>query len=55
VEGNVTLLAVPTPDDRYRIVIAEYEEYLVDGTFPYSKTPDKKDRRLIFVEHVEIT
>jgi hypothetical protein len=36
-------------------VIAEYEEYLVDDDSPYNAIPTKKDRRLVFIEHVEVT
>ena len=50
-EGSVTL---PAGEGRYRIVIAEYEEYLVDDDRPYDKVPTEKDRRLVFVEHVEL-
>jgi hypothetical protein len=39
---------------RHRLVIAEYEEYLVDDDHPYDKTPSSKGRRLVFVEHVEL-
>jgi hypothetical protein len=40
--------------DRYRLVIAEYEEYLVDDDRPYDKVPEKKGKRLVFVEHIEL-
>ena len=50
-EGDVVL---PPASGRYRLVIAEYEEYLVDDRNPYDKTPTRKDRRLVFVEHIEI-
>lgn len=53
-EGTVTLPSPPSPGTRYRLVIAEYEEYLVDDTMPYDRVPTKKDRRLVFVEHVEL-
>jgi hypothetical protein len=43
-----------TQGDRYRLMIAEYEEYLVDDDLPYDEVPEKKDRRLVFVEHVEL-
>jgi hypothetical protein len=39
---------------RHRLVIAEYEEYLVDDDRPYDPVPTKKDRRLVYVEHVEL-
>ena len=35
--------------NRYRLVIAEYEEYIVDDQRPYDKVPTMKDRRLVFV------
>lgn len=54
-EGTVTLPEPPSDGRRYRLVVAEYEEYLVDGLFPYSRVPTAKDRRLVFVEHVELT
>jgi hypothetical protein len=53
-EGTVTL-PEQSEGRRYRLVIAEYEEYLADGLFPYGKTPTAKDRRLVFVEHIELT
>jgi len=48
-EGDVTLPDIG--DQRLRLVIAEYEEYLVDDE-PHNKTPE--GRRTIFVEHVEL-
>ena len=51
-EGDVTL--PPMSGHRHRLVIAEFEEYLVDDAKPYDKMPTKKDRRLVFVEHVEL-
>ncbi len=60
-DGTVTLLEAPASDARYRIVIAEYEEYLTDDLpspgFPnaaYDSPPESKGRRLVFVEHVEL-
>lgn len=50
--GTVTLQT--TSDQRRRLVIAEYEEYLADDDRPYDRVPERKDRRLVFVEHVEI-
>jgi hypothetical protein len=41
-------------DARLRLVIAEYEEYIVDDEAPYDDVPEKKGRRLVFVEHVEL-
>jgi hypothetical protein len=51
-EGDVLL--PDNADRRHRLVIAEYEEYLVDDDHPYDKTPSSKGRRLVFVEHVEL-
>jgi hypothetical protein len=53
-EGTVTLSQSPGETARYRLVIAEYEEYLVDDAMPYDRIPTKKDRRIVFVEHVEL-
>jgi hypothetical protein len=53
-EGNITLPGEPGGDARFRLVIAEFEEYLVDDERPYGKVPTKKDRRLVFVEHIEL-
>lgn len=39
---------------RHRLVIAEYEEHLVDDRHPYDPVPEQKGRRLVFVEHVEL-
>ena len=52
--GNVVLPAPPNECNRYRLVIAEYEEYLVDDDRPYDRVPTRKDRRLVFVEHIEL-
>ncbi|MFO1498978.1 MAG: hypothetical protein U1G07_11400 [Verrucomicrobiota bacterium] len=54
-EGDVILPSVPSSSDRFRLVIAEYEEYLVDDSRPFDKVPTRSDRRLVFVEHVELT
>jgi len=54
-DGDVLLPSAPGPGTRYRLVIAEYEEYIVDDTRPYDPVPTKKGRRLVFVEHVELT
>jgi len=53
-EGVVSLAPKASLDVPYRLVIAEYDEYLIDDQTPYSPTPSKKDRRLVFVEHVRI-
>ena len=54
-DGDVTLPAASGPHDRYRLVIGEYEEYIVDDDRPYDRVPTKKGRRLVFVEHVEVS
>jgi hypothetical protein len=41
-------------DARLRLVVAEYEEYLVDDDSPYDRVPESKGRRLVYVEHVEL-
>jgi hypothetical protein len=48
--GQVT---VPEASDarQHRLVVAEYEEYLVDGAKPYDPPPTRKGRRMVFVEH----
>jgi hypothetical protein len=50
-------VVLPTfdPSARYRLVIVEYEEYLADDSRPYDPVPTKKDRRIVFVEHIELT
>ena len=53
-QGTVTLPPAPVDAPRYRLVIAEYEEYLVDDATPYDPIPTKKDRRLVFIEYVEL-
>lgn len=53
-DGRVELPSEPAEGDRYRLVIAEYEEYLVDDRHPYDPVPEAKGRRLVFVEHVEL-
>jgi hypothetical protein len=51
-EGDV---ALPGDDGaRYRLVIAEHEEYVIDDGRPYDKTPTQKGRRIVFVENVEL-
>ena len=53
-QGQVTLPEDPGRGTRYRLVIAEYEEYLVDDTTPYNPPVTEKGRRLVFVEHVAL-
>lgn len=52
--GTLTLPTVRTPGARYRAVVAEYEEHLVDDASPYDTPLERKERRLVFVEHVEL-
>ncbi len=54
-DGTVTLPEDPSPEARFRLVVTEYEEYLVDDDRPYDRVPTRKGRRLVFVEHVELT
>jgi hypothetical protein len=54
-DGVVTLPADPGDGDRYRLVIAEYEEYPVDDSRPYDPPVRAKSRRLVFVEHIELS
>lgn len=55
-EGNVTLPTLPASGigRRYRLAIAEYEEYFVDDDEPYNDFHLAKDRRLVFIEYVEL-
>jgi hypothetical protein len=52
-DGRIDL---PEPDGaELRLVIAEYEEYAIDGPAPrHSMTSTKTGRRLVFLEHVPI-
>ncbi|HKO95757.1 MAG TPA: hypothetical protein VJU86_02115 [Pyrinomonadaceae bacterium] len=52
-QGTVTLPEV-ADDVRLRLVIAEYEEYLIDDDKPYDYPVREKGQRLVFVEHVEL-
>jgi hypothetical protein len=54
--GTVRLPSEEYADQtRYRLAIAEYEEYLVDDDpIHYDRIPTSKDRRLVFIEHVEL-
>jgi len=54
-QGAVTLPSDPPAHARYRLVVAEYEEYLVDDVTAYNPPPSAKDRRLVFVDHIELT
>ena len=53
-DGTITLPESTDSQTRYRVAIAEYEEYLVDDDTPYDPIPTKKDRRLVFIEHVHL-
>ena len=66
-DGEVRLPVLPEEGTRLRLVVAEFEEYLVDDELPfevpslpglqvsaYDDLPTKKDRRLVFVEHIEL-
>ena len=53
-EGDVVLPAFDV-SAHYRFVIVEYEEFLGDDSRPYDLVPTKKDRRIVFVEHVGLT
>jgi len=53
-QGRVTLPTNAGGATRYRLVIAEYEEYLVDDSAPYDAPMKEKGRRLVFVEHVPL-
>ncbi len=53
-DGTVTLPAGLPPDGRFRLVIAEYEEYIVDDDRRHVRVHTKKGRRLVFLEHVEL-
>jgi hypothetical protein len=52
-QGTVTLPEAPG-SSRYRLVIAEYEEYPADDTTPYEPPVRAKGQRLVFVEHIEL-
>ncbi|HEX8917491.1 MAG TPA: hypothetical protein VF898_03230, partial [Chloroflexota bacterium] len=49
--GQVTVPEATTSPGPYRLVVAEYEEYMVDDDTPYQPPSTRKDRRLVFVEH----
>ena len=52
-EGDV-VLPLFEPSKRYRLVIVEYEEDLSDDARPYNPVPTRKDRRIVFVEHIAL-
>jgi hypothetical protein len=51
-DGTVTF--PQEQDGRFRLVVAEYEEYLTDDSRPYDVVPTAKGRRLVFLEHIEL-
>jgi hypothetical protein len=53
-EGDVDIPGGQPSGARLRLVVAEFEEYLVDDDRPYDAVPTRKSRRLVFVEHVEL-
>ena len=54
-EGTVTLPVPSVAGMRYRLAIAEYEEYLVDDADDaYDRFQKSKDRRMVFIEYVEL-
>lgn len=54
-DGSVTLPDAPSASARFRLVVAEYEEYLTDDVDPYDGKLSSKGRRLVYVEHTELT
>jgi hypothetical protein len=54
-DGTVTLPGAAPKDTRYRLAIAEYEEYIVDDRDnAYDRFIKTKGRRLVFMEYVEL-
>jgi hypothetical protein len=53
-EGSVTLPQAPSATRRFRLVVAEYEEYLTDDADPYDTSFTTKGRRMVYVEHTEL-
>jgi hypothetical protein len=49
--GQVTVPEIANGLGPYRLVVAEYEEYIVDDDTPYQPPFTRKDRRMVFVEH----
>jgi hypothetical protein len=49
--GQVTVPEITNGLGPYRLVVAEYEEYIVDDDTPYQPPFTRKDRRMVFVEH----
>jgi len=54
-DGTVTLPGDAQPGSRYRLAIAEYEEYIVDDRDnAYDRFIKTKSRRLVFMEYVDL-
>jgi hypothetical protein len=49
--GQITIPEITNGLGPCRLVVAEYEEYIVDDDMPYQPPPKRKDRRMVFVEH----
>jgi hypothetical protein len=49
--GKVTIPADLSTTWPCRLVVAEYEEYMVDDGLPFQQPSSRKNRRLVFVEH----
>jgi hypothetical protein len=49
--GQVTVPEIADGLGPRRLVVAEYEEYIVDDDSPYQPPLKRKDRRTVFVEH----
>ena len=49
--GQVTVPEITNGLGPCRLVVAEYEEYIVDDDTPYQLPLRRKDRRTVFVEH----
>ncbi|HEY0928503.1 MAG TPA: hypothetical protein VGE27_01185 [Gemmatimonas sp.] len=54
-DGTVTLPEAPSASKRFRLVVAEFEEYLSDDAEPYDSRITSKGRRMVYVEHTELT
>jgi hypothetical protein len=54
-DGSVTLPEAPTAFKRFRLVVAEFEEYLSDDAEPYDSRLTTKGRRMVYAEHTELT
>ncbi|HEY7339089.1 MAG TPA: hypothetical protein VH639_29645 [Bryobacteraceae bacterium] len=48
--GQITVPEAATGGWPYRVVVAEYEEYMVDDGMPYQQPSTRKDRRQVFVD-----